>query len=74
MTAKTKKGSVNRLKGPGKAYLLVGNALNTSLGRTLRAGNLNGRQTSSGGIHDALAAVTPFTKRRIEGSRGTKGE
>jgi hypothetical protein len=36
---------------------------------TTRAGNLNGRQQSSGilvGIHNALGAVGPFTKRRTE--------
>ena len=76
-TAKLKKGSENRPTGPGKGHLLVGNALNTPLGQTLRAGILKGRRTSSGllvGIHDALASVAPFTKRRTEGSRGTKGE
>ena len=51
---------------PAKGTLLVENAPKTPLGRTLRAGNFNGRRTSNGmlvGIHDALAAVAPFMKR-----------
>ena len=54
----------------------MGNALYTPLGQTMRSGNLDGRQQSSGipvGIHDAFAAVVPFTKRRTEGSRGIEG-
>ena len=63
--------------GTGKSYLLAGNALNTPLGRTLRIGSLKWKWTSSAvleGIHIALAAVAPFMKRQMGGSRGTKGE
>ena len=63
--------------GTGKSYLLAGNALNTSLGQTLRIGSLKWKWTSSAvleGIHIALAAVAPFMKRQMGGSRGTKGE